>query len=192
MNKHTRKCTIGGCNKKHLSRCWCGKHYQRWRKHGDPEFVTFVVAETPEQSFALRTEWQGDCLVWTGTKDKDGYGHIRDNGKTQLAHRFAWWREHGEISEGKIIDHTCHNKACVNIHHLRLATASQNSSHLIGAQANGSSGIRNVYQSYDKWQVRVTKNSIPHSFGVFDDINEAAEVAEAARKKLFGEFAGKG
>lgn len=31
-----RTCTIHDCGGKHLSRGWCGKHYMRWLRHGDP------------------------------------------------------------------------------------------------------------------------------------------------------------
>lgn len=29
-------CNIDGCGKPHLARGWCGMHYRRWRKYGDP------------------------------------------------------------------------------------------------------------------------------------------------------------
>jgi hypothetical protein len=32
-------CLISGCSGSRISRGLCGKHYQRWRKHGDPHFV---------------------------------------------------------------------------------------------------------------------------------------------------------
>lgn len=31
-----RTCSVDGCDGKVLARGWCGKHYQRWRVHGDP------------------------------------------------------------------------------------------------------------------------------------------------------------
>ena len=34
MDKRT--CTIDGCDGKPVGRGWCSKHWQRWRKHGDP------------------------------------------------------------------------------------------------------------------------------------------------------------
>ncbi len=30
-------CSVPGCGGSVLARGWCGKHYQRWAKHGDPE-----------------------------------------------------------------------------------------------------------------------------------------------------------
>jgi hypothetical protein len=32
----TYSCVISGCSDKHYARGWCKRHYQRWRKHGDP------------------------------------------------------------------------------------------------------------------------------------------------------------
>lgn len=31
-----RVCAIGGCSGKHYAKGWCNKHWNRWRKHGDP------------------------------------------------------------------------------------------------------------------------------------------------------------
>lgn len=36
MTKPTT-CSVPGCEGKHHARGWCKKHYQRWRRHGDPE-----------------------------------------------------------------------------------------------------------------------------------------------------------
>jgi hypothetical protein len=29
-------CEVSGCGRETEKRGWCGRHYQRWRKHGDP------------------------------------------------------------------------------------------------------------------------------------------------------------
>lgn len=49
----TRRCTLEGCEDDYLSRGYCGKHYQRWRKFGDPMYVrpnlgNRTVRVTPE------------------------------------------------------------------------------------------------------------------------------------------------
>jgi len=31
-----RTCSIGGCGKPVYGRGWCGMHYQRWKRSGDP------------------------------------------------------------------------------------------------------------------------------------------------------------
>ena len=194
MVQRTKKiCSVDGCDGIARTRGWCQTHYTRWLKHGDPESVAFVMTETPEEAFALRTEWRGDCLIWVGYTKPNGYGRIYVNGKQQQAHRYAWERVNGPIPDGMHIDHKDHcSTSCVNIDHLRLATVAQNNSHLSGAKKDSKSGIRNVYPDGSKWRVQVKKNGKKHYFGVYNDLDEAARVAAAAREKLFGAYAGKG
>lgn len=196
MAKHVRAggkiCTIDNCEEAARSRGWCSLHYQRWYQNGDPEFVAYVRTRAPEESFALRTEWQGDCLIWVGSKTSDGYGRLRVSGRVAYAHRYAWEKVNGPIPHGMVIDHKNHcDRACVNVDHLRLVTPQQNSYHRSGAEKGSKSGIRNVHQWRGKWQVVVVKNGKYHYFGVYDDIDEAAEVAQAAREELFGAYAGR-
>ena len=193
MTQGTKKqCSIDGCERtNNIRRGWCNAHYLQWRKYGDP--LKRSRFDNPEESFAARTEWQGDCLVWTGTRNASGHGRIRVDGKMPMAHRYAWEREHGPIPDGVFIDHICQNPPCVNVEHLRLATIQENNFHRDGpTKGNKYSGLRNVYPKNSGWMVRLKKYGKPHYFGTFNTIEEAAKVAEQARKQLFGEFAGKG
>ena len=193
MTQGTKKqCSIDGCEKTNdIRRGWCNAHYLQWRKYGDPLVRTSF--DSPEESFAARTEWQGDCLVWTGARNASGHGRIKVSGKMPMAHRYAWERVNGKIPDGMFIDHICQNPPCVNVEHLRLATIQENNSHLSGPRKdNKSSGIRNVTRHRNKWMVRVRKNTETHYYGVYETIEEAAKIAEEARHDLFGEFAGKG
>ena len=184
-------CTVEGCEGKHYARTWCGKHYKRWQKYGRADHPVKELLRTPEERWKKWTEWQGECLVWTGHKDSKGYGQINVNGRTIGAHRYAWLRTHGEIPEGVFIDHKeCYNPACVNVRHLRESTVQQNNFNRSGGY--GKSGYRNVYWNDNGWIVRVTKNGVRYNFGTYADIEEAAKVAEEKRKLLFGEYAGKG
>ena len=194
MIKHTKKtCSIVGCDRTCRARGWCTKHYERWRKHGDPEYVAYVKTETPEEAFALRTEWQGDCLIWIGSKAKGGYGQFWVNGKPQGVHRCVWERINGPIPDGMFIVRKDHcDEACVNVDHLRCVTAAQNASHRSGAKKGSKSGILSVYPHGSKWRVQVKKNGKRYNFGVYNDLDEAAEVAQAAREELLGAYAGKG
>lgn len=36
------ECSIKGCSRPVFGRGWCSAHYQRWRKHGDPERIVRV------------------------------------------------------------------------------------------------------------------------------------------------------
>lgn len=184
-------CKIEECGEPVKARGWCEKHYQRWHKHGDP-FGGNRNYSSPEESFAARTKAQGECIIWTGSINDSGYGKIWDGKQTVRAHRYAWERVNGPIPEGMFIDHRCHNPACVKVAHLRLASQSENNAHRSGPTSVSRSGIRNVYPYRNKWRVAVGKGGILHEFGKYSDIDEAAEVAEKARRELFGEFAGRG
>ena len=186
-----RTCEIDGCTTKHYGRGLCKKHYTRLIRNGSPHVTR--KAASPEEYFQTHIQWSGDCLVWQGPQNYGGYGQFNAHGKNKLAHRFSWERNFGPVPENLFIDHICHNRLCVNIEHLRLATRQQNNSYQSGpSRDNKSSGIRNVYKRKNGWQVAVRKNRKLHHFGTYLDLNEAIAVAENARLQLFGDFAGRG
>jgi hypothetical protein len=165
------------------------------RQHGDPLARGNASRfDSPEESFKARTEWRDSCLIWTGAKNAQGYGLIWDGTKLIPSHRYAWEKSHGQIPEGKHVDHKDHcDPACCNPEHLRLATRHQNMANRSGPSLkNKSSGARNVYPRNGRWRVIVVKDHIKNYFGTYDTVDEAASVAEQARKDLFGDFAGRG
>lgn len=195
MENNTKLCVIPSCDGGgHLKRGMCNKHYLRWRKYGDPHTVKQQQYSNPEEAFAARTEWQGDCLIWTGANDGNGYGVLRVNGERTRAHRFAWERAYGSIPEGMFVDHTCHKKPCVNVEHLRLATRPENGSNRAGPSAGNATGVRNVRwrEQIQKYEVQIGKHGKKHYFGYFADLDDAAAAAALARRELFGAYEGKG
>lgn len=67
------------------------------------------------------------CHIWLKARQTRGYGVVWFDGKVRLAHRVAWFLEHGAWpAEGAVLDHSCDTKSCVNPHHLRELTNSQN------------------------------------------------------------------
>lgn len=68
----------------------------------------------------------GDCKIWQNSLDRDGYGSFYFRKKLRRAHRFAYYSKFGNIKRDMVIDHTCKNRACVNVKHLRLVTKKQN------------------------------------------------------------------
>lgn len=186
MTKTT--CSVEECASKVVARGWCDKHYRRWRKHGDPLAVTEMHTSSPEESFALRTEWHGDCLIWTGANTPAGYGIIIVGGKNVYVYRWVWEREHGPIPEGMQVDHfKCFNPACCEIRHLRLTTHKQNQENRKGAQRNGTSGHRGVHwdKARSKWVVVVKHHSRVIHGGRFAELDDAVEAARELRNSLF-------
>ena len=181
-------CSIEDCGKKLFARGWCSMHYSRWRNHGDPNGGSERRHSTPEESFAANTRKSDcGCTEWTAYIAPDGYGVLQAKGKLALAHRYAWERVNGPIPKGMHIDHICHNRACVNVDHLRPVTGKQNSEHRSGANSNSRSGYRGVYfhPHSGKWHAQVVHNRKAYSGGYHDTPEAANGAATNLRNKLF-------
>ena len=188
-----KQCSIDGCEKPTVARGFCSTHYQRWRKHGDP-LAGGTCYATPEEAFLARTEpIVGDpgCVIWTGGTTSDGYGKLRVNGRMVKAHRYAWERERGPIPDGAVLDHTCWERACCNVDHLRIATHQQNRQNLSGAQKGRVHDLpRGVYRHGRGYRAQVRHNGANLCLGTFSTPEEASAAAETKRRVLFGVFAG--
>lgn len=59
------------------------------------------------------------CWWWSGPTDKSGYGRFSHRGKRVPAHVASYIRLKGSYPPGWQVDHTCHNRLCLNPGHLR-------------------------------------------------------------------------
>ena len=66
------------------------------------------------------------CVDWRGGRITGGYGTLRLAGKQTYAHRLACTLAHGEPAPKMDAAHSCGRRACINPHHLRWATRSEN------------------------------------------------------------------
>lgn len=77
-----------------------------------------------EERLNSRIEVIGDCWLWTGKLDKDGYPmQMKVDGKMLRPHRIMYAMHKGEIPKGLTLDHLCRVRKCVNPDHLEAVTS---------------------------------------------------------------------
>jgi len=181
-----KKCGFSECLRRHDSHGLCKSHAKQLR-NGKPLSTLPVRASSKEDFFRMRIEKTDTCWLWTGKKTSLGYGQIKFNGHTELAHRYSWELANNLKLNEKYIDHLCHVTLCVRPDHLRSASPKQNSENRSGAAKSSQSGVRGVYWDSEKrlWRADVRHNGRTILIGRFSDINDAEFAAAAKRKELF-------
>ena len=71
-------------------------------------------------------EGDGGCWWWTKSRSADGYGWASLDDKTHQAHRLVYTLLRGAPPEGKVLDHKCRVRHCVNPDHLEPVTNLEN------------------------------------------------------------------
>lgn len=116
-----RTCSVPECNSRHRSRGWCGRHYDRWRRRGDP----LAVSRSEADRFWEKVNKTEACWLWTGSL-AGGYGRFWANGHMISAHRWAYEAANGPIPDGLELDHLCRTLVCVQASHLEAVTHREN------------------------------------------------------------------
>lgn len=92
----------------------------------DRQMTRAVLTAKERLERGCRLDPDTGCLLWTGTRNRQGYGAINIAGKTQRAHRVAYAEANGEIPAGLLVCHHCDTPACCNPDHLFLGSHSDN------------------------------------------------------------------
>ena len=85
------------------------------------------------EAYAQKNSHSG-CWLWLRSKNKNGYGSIRVNTRTEFVHRVSYIIFVSDIPPGLCVCHTCDNPSCVNPKHLWLGTRKQNSEDMVRKQ----------------------------------------------------------
>ena len=144
------------------------------------------LEEIPYQIYLKKSLGYAAISIYNGVK----------SGKKQtdfkLLHRIILGL--GKTVSGKnIIDHINHNKLDNRKCNLRMTNQNTNMRNRPSKNSNNKSGYRNVFWNtgIGKWTVSLCKNYKEIHIGDYDDVDLAGAVAEEARQKYYGEYAGK-
>jgi hypothetical protein len=84
------------------------------------------------------------CIIWVGRIGKHGYGCLDVDGKVQYVHRLIWKHTHGKIPRFMFVCHRCDTPTCLNIDHLFLGTAADNSHDCMSKGRDDTHGLVNL------------------------------------------------
>lgn len=127
--KDSTGCSVTGCVRARQVSDMCDLHYRRSRSGRDVHAPCRVVGDDAARFWSKVTKTD-TCWLWTGSRNKAGYGDfkVRVNGslKVRRAHRWLYELEHGQVPDGLELDHLCRVPRCVRPEHLEPVTHREN------------------------------------------------------------------
>lgn len=169
-----------------LCECGCGKTTsiatKTWTKFGHVKGkpMRYLVGHYHKRRPLAERFWQkvdkkDGCWLWQAAQDPNGYGRIRVDGKTRLAHRIAYFLIVGEEPPHELL-HECDTRACVRIgpghvvvgsHKENMAGASERDRIAQGEQ-HGRAKLteKSVRLIRADWEAGVSQAAISRAFSV--------------------------
>lgn len=96
---------------------------------------TLLKTDSLEDRLWSRVDVTPTCWLWTGGLDGKGYGvKVKENGREQRPHRWAYELIKGKIPDGLVLDHLCRVRHCCNPDHLEPVTAEENTQRGVDAR----------------------------------------------------------
>lgn len=121
------ECLWDGCGAEAETRQHCATHYEYLRRRG--AFVGIPVEKpSVEERYLAKILPPNDdgCKLWSASRNEDGYGIFRHNGRMHTAHRWAYAHFVVTVPRGIVVRHNCDVRACQTIDHLLLGTQADN------------------------------------------------------------------
>jgi len=147
-SKQQRLCDVEGCDRKTLVKTFCGKHYQRFMKYGDPNFSGKIhIGNCPlkDRLFMKRKITKDGCWNWTGNKRSYGRGYFIRKGMRLSVPRVSAMIFLGfDMKSELCVCHHCDNPSCFRPDHLFIGTQKDNARDMLEkGRGNKPRGERN-------------------------------------------------
>lgn len=139
-----------------------------WDEELLAHLVTFRPTQDAERFVAKVSPGSGGCLLWTGTRDKNGYGKFWFDGELRRAGHFVL---SDRPSAQHVMRHACDHPPCVSPGHLCWGTKSENTQDMI-ARGRARWGRKPVLSAAQRSEAigrhknGESINSIARSYGV--------------------------
>jgi DNA-binding XRE family transcriptional regulator len=128
------------------------------------------------ERFWSHVDTTGDCWLWTGHRNAQGYGQITlEKGKYARSNRLAYELAYGTIPDGMLVRHSCDQPACCRPEHLVLGDNQANMDDMTARdrQAKGESASRAKLTAESVQDIRsrhaagtVTQRALAREYGV--------------------------
>lgn len=176
-----RRCKVDGCENPRVAKGYCGSHYMRWRRHGDPLAGGTTPGALRDFIENVAIPFCGDeCLTWPFGKNIYGYGYMPHRGKRTTAHRVICEIAHGHPPTARHqAAHNCGkgHEGCCNPRHLRWATPKENHADRVthGTTSRGeksssvkltSEQVKEIREAIGSRNERGLRSEIARKFGV--------------------------
>lgn len=169
----------------HYHQHWRGEELSPLKKHKTGRYGPQTTHLPLIQRLATLSVRDNDtgCLLWARNVTPAGYASVFVEGKSRAAHRASYELHVGAIPKGRVLDHICGVRSCIEPSHLRVVTPRQNGQYRPRLSSSNSSGFSCIrYRpEYDYWDVRIVRNGACNWLGPFDSAQEANAAAMAWR-----------
>lgn len=153
------------------------------RKYGFNVPKQKTGTKAPEFWSLIQKKSNVECWPWLGRLNKDGYGFFVCNGKTKMAHRFAYEEIKAQKINNLIAMHVCDTPKCCNPFHIVLGTHADNQADKVAknrqakGEQTGSSVLteKKVIEAREKYKAGgIIYKELAKEYGVCKDTMQKA------------------